>query len=131
MNRHEATRCVMKTMAMQAAGGLPILLDDGSRPLVVTTPSEYLSDVVKRIEAVGGSASVALAETKQFVVFTIERTGTNAGDDQSEPSDPLNDDMSMGMFHLRYSQAKKQGRSFHLKGSGLTVSLEANEVQYA
>lgn len=131
MNRHEATRRVMKTMALRSAAVLPIVSEDGSRPLVVTTPNEYLSEVLKRIEAVGGSASVALAETKQFFVFAIEGTGTRGLDAEFGPSDPLNGDMSMGMFHIRYSQAKKHGRSFHLKGSGLTVSLEANEVQYA
>lgn len=132
MNRHEATRRVITSIAV---GGtkvrLPYIAPDGSQPLVVTTPGEYLSEVMKRVDAVGGGANIALAEVSRFFIFEIApaRAATAAAPIESSPTDHLNGDMSMGMFKLRYT-GRKNAR-FAVKGVDVEVGAESSSFAYA
>lgn len=121
MNRHEATRRVM--MSLTAPGGsdrLRFVAPDGSRPIVVCTPNEYLSDVLQRVDALGGSANVVLAEMKRFQVMTIGSNPVDAVDDESQSVNP---DVSMGMFWIRASRSGKRLSTFHLAGVDVTAPL--------
>lgn len=108
MNRHSAARRVLKSIAVGPKKiNLPFTAPDGSKPIVVATPAEYLSDVIARVEAAGGSANVVLAEAKSFVVFTLMGSESDTVDDAVES---VNTDMSMGMLWLKYNaQRKKSG----------------------
>lgn len=129
MNRHEATRRVLRTMTLGTREvTLPYSADDGSQPLVVTTPGEYLSEVLKRIEVVGGSANVAVAETRRFSVFKITKAPARTSN-SALVTEELNADMSMGMFKIRYT-GRRHAR-FALKGVGAEVSSEASTFAYA
>ncbi|WP_203138420.1 hypothetical protein [Microbacterium sp. JZ31] len=129
MNRHEATRRVVAAIAFGPQEvGLPYVAPDGSQPLVVATPAEYLSDVLVRVDAVGGSANVALAEVKRFSIFTITKAMT-AVDASEESTDHLNSDMSMGMFKIKYTGRRKS--HFAVKGVDVEVNSEASSFAYA
>jgi len=126
LDRDEAVRRVALAIAVgPATVDLPYEGPDGSRPLVVTTPNEYLSAVIERVEAVGGSANIALAFAKNFTVFTITRKT-----DDTKVEDELNRDISMGMFHLR-AQAKRRQGSFRLRNAAANISQSVGEFAYA
>lgn len=118
MNRHEATRRVM--MSLSAPGGsqrLRYVAPDGSRPIVVCTPNEYLSDVLARVDALGGAANLVLAEVKRFHVLTI--TSAEVDEAEGAKSQSVNPDVSMGMFWIRTSQTSRRN-VFHLAGIDAT-----------
>ena len=120
MNRHEATRRVMMTLAFTNADSkLRYVADDGSRPIVVCTPGEYLSDVTKRVDAVGGAANLILAEVKQFQMMTIE----TASDDEASEADTeaVNADISIGMFWIRAGRHQTGESFFRLAGVDVTA----------
>ncbi|WP_300265882.1 hypothetical protein [Microbacterium sp.] len=129
MNRHEATRRVMrKLMQPESKSRLRVVADDGSTPIVVCTPNEYLSDVIARVDLIGGRANVVYAEVKRFRVFSI-RAVENDGSDQSETTGH-NADMSMGMFMIKHVAAGKN--VFRVKsGAELAVSPAEGAFSYA
>jgi hypothetical protein len=134
MNRHVATRRVMKSIAVgPRVVSLPFTAPDGSKPLVVTTPGEYLSAVIERVMALGGSANVALADAKGFSIFVIE---SDADAEEGPVDDLFNDDMSMGMFHIK-TRTRSHGRgsrdaTFRLRGAEVArIPAVASEFAYA
>lgn len=130
MNRHEATRRVVTAIAIgRAKVQLPYVADDGSQPLIVTTPGEYLSEVMKRVEAVGGGANIALAEVNSFFVFEIAAARGSEPAIENDPADHLNADMSMGMFKIKYTGRKDA--LFSVKGVGVEVRSGASSFAYA
>jgi len=123
MNRHEATRRVMRSiMRPDSKVRLRYVASDGSRPVVVCTPNEYLSDVAKRIEAVGGSANVVLAEVKRFKIMVIE----SVPDDSPVESEGVNAEISMGMFYIRAKAKGRRSGTFHIGG----VNVESTEQAF-
>lgn len=60
--RNIATRRVMKTVARQSTTQpLPVIADDGTRPVVIALPDDDLKTVFERVEAFGGRANVFVA----------------------------------------------------------------------
>jgi hypothetical protein len=96
LTRDEATRRVMKTVA-RSAGTPPLRAKDGTFPIVVSLPYENISEVVRRVDNVGGSANVAIAFVDHFAMLAMGR-------DLEEPSDSellISHDISMGMFMIK------------------------------
>ena len=101
---------------------LPYTADDGSQPLVVTTPGEYLSDVIERVELAGGAANIILAYTDRFHVFSIRGEG-KAEHERPAELDEMNNDLSMGMFFMR---GRRQGPGwFKLAGTNVESTAPA------
>ncbi|HWU30178.1 MAG TPA: hypothetical protein VN041_13935 [Microbacterium sp.] len=124
MNRHEATRRVMHSiMRPDSAVKLRYVAADGSRPVVVCTPGEYLSDVTKRIDAVGGSANVIMAEVRRFKVMVIEAVPDGVEAD----SEGVNAELSMGMFYLRANSKARRTGTFHIGGVNVDSATQAFE----
>ena len=98
---------------------LPYTAEDGSQPLVITTPAEYLSEVISRIELAGGAANVVIAYAKTFHVFSIKGDKLANVLKEHDP-DEVNNDMSMGMFFMRSSR-KGEGW-FRLAGTNVESS---------
>jgi hypothetical protein len=114
MNRHEATRRVMMTLSQPGSETkIPFVAPDGSRPIVVCTPGEYLSEVTKRVDAVGGAANLVLAEVKQFQSMTIETVQYEGAEADAED---VNADISMGMFWIRARGRRGKQSLFHIAG---------------
>ena len=128
MNRDDATRRVMTAIAVGPKRVvLPFTAADGSKPLVVTTPNEYLSTVIERIDAVGGSANVALAEARRFTIFMIERQREFV---ESEDSDQeVNQDLSMGMFYIH--AARNRSSNFTIRDARALIPAKRQEFAYA
>lgn len=117
MNRHEATRKVLMSLAFSGAESrLSYVAPDGSRPIVVCTPNEYLGEVTQRVDALGGAANLILAETNRFRAMVIE---TVPDDSAGEPED-VNGDISMGMFWIRTQRRKDRNALFHIAGVGVS-----------
>lgn len=126
MNRHEATRRVFNSITRpDSKVKLRYVAPDGSRPLVVCTPGEYLSEVAARIEAVGGSANVVLAEVNRFKVMVIEAIP----DGVPAESEGVNADISMGMFYIRAKNGGRKNGTFHI--GGVNVESAAQTFEYA
>lgn len=124
MNRHEATRRVMRSiMRPDSKVNLRYVAPDGSRPVVVCTPNEYLSQVTQRIDAVGGSANVVLAEMKRFKIMVIEAVP----DDSEAESEGVNAEISMGMFYIRAKAKSRRTSTFHIGGVNVESSEQAFE----
>lgn len=105
---------------------LPFTAQDGSKPLVVATPNEYVSEVIKRVEAVGGSANVALAEARKFTIFIIEGEANDAPMDDRQD---VSDDMSMGMFWLKAKV--KRSSQFRIRNAEAKFPATKQEFAYS
>jgi hypothetical protein len=129
MNRDDATRRVMMSIATRFPRiQLPYVAPDGSKPLVVATPNENVSDVIERVKAAGGSANIALAEARRFRIFVIE--GELGSESPSEDHEDINNEMSMGMLWLK-TQSRKSGL-YKLKGAeAKKVPVANREFAYA
>jgi hypothetical protein len=128
MDRDAATRRVMLSIAVGPQRvELPYTAADGSKPLVVATPNENMSAVIERVEAIGGSANIALAEARKFTIFTIE--GEPAPSEPSENEATVNKDMSMGMFWLK--QKNRNGHFFRLRNAEAKFPAVSQEFAYA
>jgi len=127
MNRDDATKRVMLAIAIgPKAIKLQYTASDGTQPLVVTTPNEYVNDVIARVNALGGCANIALAEARKFTIFTIERDDSDV---DVQEDNQLNKEMSMGMFWLKAQ--RKKGGTFRLKNSGAKIPALQQEFAYA
>jgi hypothetical protein len=110
-----ATRKVLKSIAVGPQRvRLSYLNKDGEFPLIVALPSEYISHVVQRVIAVGGSANVAVAFAKSFRLMTL--TDVNS-DPKTVGTGPASDiegthEMSVGMVLLQYDRTHKKTVSF-------------------
>lgn len=132
MDRHTAAKRVMKSIAVGPKKvDLPFTAEDGSKPLVVTTPGEYLSVMIERVRAAGGSANVALAEARGFTVFAV--IGLPSGPGAGAETKDVNEDMSVGMFWLRHKARKKRDAkiSYRLTAGDAVVTSPAQEFSYA
>ena len=109
---------------------LPYTAEDGTKPLVVTTPGEYISSVVARVDELGGSANIALAEARKFTVFAMEDESTSASDDDARLEE-VNKDMSMGMFWLKASSRAHRSSTWKLRNSGTVVPSRSEAFLYA
>jgi hypothetical protein len=128
INRDDATRRVMLAIAMGPdVVSLPFEASDGTRPLVVATPNEDVSDVLKRVAAAGGGANIALAEARKFTIFMITSESIEA---IPEAADEVNKDMSMGMFYLRMSRGGKRTGTFKVKNVAATIPSLRREFAY-
>ncbi len=129
MNIDDAIRRVMTAIAIgDDVVNLSYTAPDGTQPLIVTTPNEYLSDVIARVEAVGGSANVALARARSFSLFVIRGEGERAAHDAE--SDELNKELSMGMFYLRAQRRGPRGM-FSVKRETSADMSGARDFAYA
>jgi len=128
MSRDSATKRVMLAVAVGPSRvELPFTAADGSKPLVITTPNENVSDVIERIEAVGGSANIALAYAQNFTIFTITRDSGKAR--PTADAEVYNKELSMGMFYLR--ARNKRGGKFRVNDSEAIIPAGNREFAYA
>jgi hypothetical protein len=126
MNRHEATRRVLRRLGSPDSKiTLSVKAEDGSFPIVVCTPGEYLSEVLERVNLVGGSANVVLAEVKSFQVFSLHK---GQGDHPSGKATGLNADLSMGMFLIKH---RGKGKAYFRVTSGEEVSVSKSYADLA
>lgn len=99
----------MRTIAQGGeAVRLPYTANDGTKPIVVTTPAESVEDVMIQVKRAGGHANVAVALAKQFRIIVM------FSDLPEQPKNDLevNRDMSMGMFLIHVGRTKKNRASF-------------------
>lgn len=81
--RLEATTRVMKALArLTARESLPVRLEDGHSPIVVSLPEDTVVDLVARVERAGGDANVVVAYPEFFAIaaFTGEYRSENIDD---------------------------------------------------
>ncbi|QNE44963.1 hypothetical protein F1C15_15085 [Frigoribacterium sp. NBH87] len=100
--------------------------EDGSQPLVVTTPNEYLSEVIARMKALGGSANIALAKAKSFQLGSLEYAGES---EEFAGVDVVNHDMSMGMLFMKLERGTLG--PFTVRAAGVTASADVRAFAYA
>jgi hypothetical protein len=109
LTRDSATRRVMKTIARTFDHEtLPLVLPDGSRPIVVALPNETISEVVSRVMSIGGRANVAVAFADRFQTFVMNNNAST-----SLKVIEITQDISVGYFLIRLEQ--NPGKSMRLK----------------
>lgn len=106
---------------------LPFTNADGSVPLVVALPRDYLSATLDRVRDAGGSANVAVADTKGYKVVVLE---IDEVADEDEGGDEYPDDMSMGMFMIRLGSRRGES-TFRLSGVRAGLSSASGLLAYA
>lgn len=113
--RNIATRRVMKTVARRSTmQPLPVLADDGTRPVVVALPDDDLNSVFERVEAFGGRANVFVAFPDWLALIEFIN-GSGARD--SPPAQHVHEATSMAMYV----------EFLKLHDTPVTVSLSASE----
>lgn len=113
--RNIATRRVMKTVARRSTmQPLPVLADDGTRPVVVALPEDDLNTVFKRVEAFGGRANVFVAFPDWLALIEFVN-GSRPRD--SAPTQHVHEATSMAMYV----------EFLKLHDTPVTVSLSASE----
>lgn len=94
--RNIATRRVMKTVARRSmVQPLPVVADDGTRPVVVALPDDDLKTVFERVEAFGGRANVfvAFADWLALIEFI-----NGSGAHESATEQHVHEATSMAMY---------------------------------
>jgi len=83
LERVKATRRVMKTVARESAfEPLPIVLEDGSSPVVVALPDDEIESVYRRIRKFGSAANVFVAypENTRLIGMRLGEEGAPAAE---------------------------------------------------
>lgn len=113
--RNIATRRVMKTVARRSAvEPLPVVAQDGTRPIVVALPDDDLKVVFERVAAFGGRANVFVAFPDWLALIELT-TGTGA--QEASQVQPIHEAISMAMYV----------EFLKLHDSPVTVTLSASE----
>ena len=125
LSRDDATRRVMKTVARTFdREPLPLTLEDGTQPLVVALPSEYISEIVGRVISIGGSANVAVAFNDHFTTIVLANNGSPSMDVLE-----INQDLSMGMFLIKLE--RNPGKSMRLKFRDVDANVPDASLELA
>lgn len=119
--RIELTKRVMKTIGCSAEPVELMKLEDGTSPLVVALPNEYVSDVFDRVTALGGQANIAVAYAKHFQTLTLTDRSVTAGELE------VNRDLSMGMLLIKMS--RNPGKTIRVKVRDSAVALPQIETK--
>ena len=128
MSRDDATRRVMKTIALKSPPvQLPYTAEDGTKPLVVALPAELISDVISRVVSVGGHSNIAIAFATNFYLIVIDSGGRKKGDAEME----VTQDISMGMFLLKLQQHPTQRIRLRFKNIEAEAPATQQELEYA
>lgn len=94
--RNIATRRVMKTIARRSTvQPLPVVGDDGTRPVVIALPDDDLKTVFERVEAFGGRANVFVAFPDWLALIEFI---AGSGDPHSAPVQRVHEAASMAMY---------------------------------
>lgn len=124
--RSVASIKVMRALAINAVDAPLIRDESGEAQIIVSLPSEYASEVLARVRAVGGDVNVIIAYSKTFELMVM-RKGTPA-DSMLE----INRDLSMGMLALKIKE--NPGKSIRLKirdQSSVEIPADSVEFEYA
>lgn len=124
MGRDTAIRKVMKTLS-QRAGTLPLVLDDGTSPLVIAMPYEHVSEVMNRVASMGGEANVAVAFAKSYATLIMARTAEQAGEYLI-----INQDLSMGMFLITVKNHPGKKIRFQFRDVDANIPEVSQELAY-
>ena len=128
LSRDDATRRVMKTLALtNSPASFPHRLADGSTPIVVALPNEYVSDVMNRVSSMGGNANVAVAFRDHFQTVVL---GTSLKGNESEVVE-INQDISMGMFLIRVTANPGKRMRFRFRNINADVPEVSLEMAYS
>lgn len=130
IRRGSITQKVMTSIAVGPARvHFPLRADDGSYPLVIALQSDYMSDVVKRVEAVGGRANVAVAKANSFQIIEIGQVSPGVGSEIADESN-INKELSVGMFMLKHAHVGPNGTRFRFNSISVDVSADSRELEY-
>lgn len=127
LTRDDATRRVMKSLARQGDSELPRHKDaEGNYPVVVALPYEHVSEVVSRVQSVGGSANVAVAFVDNFAMMVMGHGMVADG-----PIVEVNQDLSMGMFLIRVQNNPGRTIRFRFRDVDTDVPMISSDLAYA
>lgn len=127
--RSVATRRVMKTIARrQTIQPLPVRLQDGSSPVIVTMPDDKLVDIVAQIETTGGRANVFVAfpEGLALVDCAIDSMGDVPETQQSTHHETT---MAMYVAFLRHSNGEPV--TVPVESGAFASSPSVRDIAYA
>ncbi|MDR6572332.1 hypothetical protein J2X60_000968 [Curtobacterium sp. 320] len=115
----------MKTIGTRANPVDLMKLDDGSSPLVVALPNEYVSEVFDRVRELGGNANIAIAFAKDFQVMTLSDRAVSHGELE------VNHDLSMGMLLIKMSKNPGKTIRISVRESAVALPQIETKMQYA
>lgn len=125
IDRVEASKRIMRTVSQLPPDRLPHLYHapDGSVPVIVVLPHEHASEVIGRVNSIGGGANVAVAFAKYFELLPLLPNGT------ADAQIIINQDLSMGMLLLRIEQ--NPGKVIQIKLRDREVELAPGNLELA
>jgi len=128
MNRDEATKRVMRSLSRVNPTRTAHLFrsPEGSVPVVVSLPNENASEVIARVQTLGGEANVAVAFASYFEIIPMTRNG-----DKADAELVINHDLSMGMLLIRIKQNPGKTIRLRLRGRQADLPVPQLEIQYA
>jgi hypothetical protein len=125
-----STRIERTKQVMRAVGGRnePVKLmklDDGSSPLIVALPSDYISRVIGQVHRVGGSANVIVAYPNHFELLALQDGAPTQGELI------ISHDLSMGMLSIRLQANPGKRVRLRFEDTDIEVPQFELEMQYA
>lgn len=124
ITRIEATRRVLRSLARRSSHDLTLVsITDGTNPLVVALPNEHVSEVLSRVQALGGVATIAVAYAKNYRLITMGQRNVAHGVVE------INEDLSMGMLLIRMEN--NPGRTLHFRFRDVDTSVPEGSPELA
>jgi len=106
---------------------MPYQAPDGSYPIVIAFPNEYMSQVFGRVKAYGGTANLVYADTKSFRVLMIEG---GDGAEEGDADTTINRELSLGMFMIKYGR-QTGTKTFRFGNVSVSTPSDSAAVAYA
>lgn len=123
--RSEASKRVMRTLAIRTPKIALTRDETGNAPIIVTLPNEYASEVLARVRTIGGLANVVIAYAKYFEIMTIRPEGKAQGELI------INQDLSMGMLMIRVKENHGKTVRLRIRDEEVDVPAPSMEFDYA
>lgn len=85
---------------------LPIIMHDGTHPIVVAVDDELLSTVARRIKDSGGSANLFIGMTgNEIVLLSVSDSATGSEKAELFSDEPMHEGVTIGMLATYVSMA--------------------------
>lgn len=127
ISRLEASKKVMRAISRMSPDRVERFFhaEDGSLPVIVALPHEHASDIIARVQSIGGGGNVAVVFAKNFAIVPLQPHG------DADAEIVISQDLSMGMLLLKMKQNPGQVIRLKLRDRDAEFPLSDAELAYA
>ncbi|WP_419819220.1 hypothetical protein [Glaciibacter flavus] len=128
--RASLNRKIMKAIATGSVRvAMPYRSPDGTFPVVVALPNDNMSDVAARVIATGGPVNLVIASANSFRVIQMGKIPADEIDN-GEPTDEINQELSLGMFLIALDRHAKRDARFSFRSVGASALNAGRKFAY-